>query len=313
MTRRITNVAASVRQRLLNHARATGRPFNEVAQHYVIERFLYRFSQTPHTARFVLKGAQMLRVWAAPLTRPTLDIDMLAQVANTSENLRRIMREAVAVPVADDGLSFDADGLRVEAIAKNAIYQGVRLLVPVALDTMRLQVQVDCGFGDAVWPAPTWVELSDVLGLGVPRLLGYTPASMVAEKFQAMVALDMANSRLKDFYDLWTLAGALEFDGETLRQALSATFTRRGTPLPVQPPVALTAQFTADLTKQALWQAFLRKGRLSVGGHTLAEVGADLAHFLLPPARAASFPCVWRGGHWQPLVAPDEADVPRAS
>lgn len=306
MTRRpLTNVPASVRQRLLKQARAAGRPFNETAQHYAIERFLYRFSQTPHAVRFVLKGAQMLRVWAAPLTRPTMDIDMLGQVANTSENLLRIMREAVTAPVDDDGLVFDADGMRAEEIVKNATYQGVRVLVPVALGTMRLPVQVDFAFGDAVFPAPAWVELSDVLGLGAPRLLGYTPESAVAEKFQAMVALDMANTRIKDFYDIWTLAGTLDFAGETVRQALAATFTRRATPLPVLPPVALTAPFTDDPAKQALWQAFLRKGRLDAGGQTLAEVAAALEKFLLPPSRAAargeSFPQAWREGQWQPL------------
>jgi len=165
-----------------------------------------------------------------------------------------------------------------------------------------LSVQLDFGFGDVVVPEPILIELPDLLGLGAPRLLGYTPDSAIAEKFQAMVALDTANTRIKDFYDIWTLSRTLEFEGATLARAIEATFNRRSTPLPKEAPVALTEEFSEDAGKQALWKAFLRKGRLDADSKTLAEVVTDLREFLMQPTMAAMaaepFKKKWRPSRW---------------
>jgi predicted nucleotidyltransferase component of viral defense system len=297
-----TNLAASVHQRLLNLARATNRPLNELLQYFAIERFLYRFSLSTYKEQFVLKGAQMLRAWESPLARPTMDVDMLAgQTANTVENLARIIRECCEIEV-DDGVQFDTASVRGEAISKEAEYQGVRVRARGTLGKIRLSVQVDFGFGDVVVPGPVPTELPQLLDLGAPRLLGYTPESSIAEKFQAMVALDIANTRIKDFYDIWSLSRVREFDGRVLAAAILATFNRRTTPLPQDAPPALTTTFSEDSAKQALWQAFLRKGRLDAEGKNLTAVVTELRGFLMPPVGALNagleFRSVWKDGMW---------------
>ncbi len=165
-------------------------------------------------------------------------------------------------------------------------------------------MQLDFGFGDVVVPGPVWIDYPELLDFGQPHLLSYTPESAVAEKFQAMVELEMANMRLKDFFDLWTLSRTLSFDGATLTQALAATFRQRGTPLPALPPLALTADFSDDPVKQVQWNTFIRKGRLGAGAQTLTEVVNAIADFLLPPTYAAVsgslFTRRWpAGGIWQ--------------
>jgi len=287
MRRSLTNIPASIHQRLLNMARETNRPFNELLQYFAIERFLFRFSQSQYCKQFVLKGAQMLRAWETPLARPTMDIDMLGRVTNTFENLERIVSECCTIEVSD-GVIFEAESVHGEQIVKEARYQGVRVHLRGTLGKIRLNVQVDFGFGDVVVPGPVWIELPELLDLGTPRLLGYTPESSIAEKFQAMVIFDIANTRIKDFYDIWTLARTRKFGGATLAEAIKATFKQRETSLPTEAPVALSNQFSGDMGKQALWKAFLRKGRLDTEGETIETVVSYLRGFLMPPTIAAA-------------------------
>jgi hypothetical protein len=274
------NLAASIHQRLLNLARSENRPLNELLQYFAIERFLYRLGQTKYRQVFVLKGAQMLRVWNAPAARPTMDIDLLGKVENNLENLEEIVRECCLVDV-DDSVIFDAASVKAETIRKDGEYQGIRVLARGLLGTIRLNLQIDVGFGDTVIPAPVEIELPQLLDLGKPVLLGYTPESAIAEKFQAMVALDMVNTRMKDFYDIWLLSTTLDLDNEVLAAAIRETFKRRHTALPSDTPTALTQAFTADETKKRQWQAFLRKNRLdeSIGLDNVAEA---ISRFLLP-------------------------------
>jgi hypothetical protein len=299
------NVPASVHQRLLNLARETNRPFNELLQYFTIQRFLFRFSRSPYAEQFVLKGAQMLQAWNAPLARPTMDIDMLGRVSNTIENLESIVRACATVEVDPDGVEFDPQSVRGEVIVKGKEYEGVRIRLRGTLGKIKLSVQVDVGFGDIVVPEPIWIELPDLLGLGAPRLLGYTPESAIAEKFQALVTLDLANTRIKDFYDIWNLSQTMDFDGATLSRAIAATFKQRETPLPRERPRALTEEFSEDPDKQSLWNAFLRKGRIDARDKTLDQVVTDLRAFLMPLAKAASsrqgFTKRWRGGQWEQI------------
>ena len=298
--RPLKNIPASVHQRLLNLARDTDRPFNELLQYFAIERFLFRFAHSSYADQFVLKGAQMLQAWKAPLARPTMDIDMLGRVDNSPENLASVVRDCGQVEVEPDGVDFDPASVRSEVITKDSEYQGVRVRIRGLLGKVKLNVQLDFGFGDIVVPEPTWIELPDLIGLGAPRLLGYTPESAIAENFQAIVALDTTNTRIKDFYDIWTLSRTLEFEGAVLARAIAATFNRRSTPLPREAPAALTEKFSEDAGKQALWKAFLRKARLDADNKTLADVVKDLDEFLLPPsivaATAEPFTKKWRLG-----------------
>lgn len=301
--RKLKNIPASIHRRLLNLAHEGSRPFNELVQYYAIERFLYRFSQTPHAEHFVLKGAQMLRVWAERLTRPTMDIDMMGRAENSIDNLVRIVRDCLEVECENDGITFDAESIRADEIIKDSKYHGVRVIVRGTIGTIQLRVQIDFGFGDKVVPGPTWVELSDTLNMGVPRLLGYSPESSIAEKFQAMVSLDIINTRIKDFYDIWTLSHERSFNGEILKKAIIATFERRKTELPKEIPLALSDAFSQEPDKEKLWRAFLRKGRLSAEGKSLAEVVKELEHFLMPPTLAAAnkhdFTLTWSDGNWK--------------
>jgi hypothetical protein len=302
--RKLTNMPASVHHRLLNLARETKRPFNELLQYYTMERFLFRLGASEHADRFVLKGALMLRVWDLPLARPTMDIDMLGRTPKSVDDLVEIIRQCLAVEIPDDGVRFDTKSVKGETITLDKNYHGVRVRVYGRLGNAHLSLQLDFGFGDVVVPGPVEIEYPELLDFGKPHLLGYTPESAIAEKFQAMVELDMANTRLKDFFDLWKLSRTLHFDGSILASALTATFRQRGTPLPTSPPAPLTESFSADPAKQSQWSAFLRKGRLGVEAGTLTEIVKEIADFLLPPAYESAngnpFRKNWPpGGPWQ--------------
>jgi Nucleotidyl transferase AbiEii toxin, Type IV TA system len=255
------NLPVSIHRRLLNLARSENRPLNELLQYYAIERFLYRLGNSVYRTQFILKGGQMLKVWNAPTARPTIDIDLLGKVNNSIENLEKIVSECCQTK-SSDGVVFDQSSIKGEAIRKDAEYQGVRITLNGTLGKIRLHLQIDFGFGDAVVPEPIEIELPQLLDLGKPKLYGYTPESSIAEKFQAMVALDLTNSRMKDFYDIWLLSKTLEFDNKVLSDAIKETFKRRETPLPTSTPRALTTEFTNDKNKQTQWKAFLRKNRL---------------------------------------------------
>ncbi len=217
------NVAASVHQRLLNQARATDRPFNELLQYFALERFLYRLGQSPYARHFVLKGALMFMVWQGPYARSTRDIDLLGRIENTPERLIDVMQAVCQVEVAvDDGLRFQPDNISAERITEAADYQGVRVVVPALLGSARILVRVDVGFGDALVPGPVPVQLPTILDFPAPQLQGYSRESAIAEKFQAMVYLGEINSRMKDFFDIWTLASSMEFDGLALAEARGA-------------------------------------------------------------------------------------------
>lgn len=300
--RRVTNVAASVRQRLQNVAQSTGRPFHEVLQYYAMERFLYRLAQSPHSDRFVLKGALMFNVWRAPTTRSTKDIDLLGHMENNLTALAAAMCDVCAQAVEDDGLIFDPQSVAAVVIKEDADYEGVRVTFRGSLENARIAMQIDIGFGDVMYPGPEMTEYPTILDYAAPRLRGYARETAVAEKFEAMVKLGLLNSRMKDFYDIWLLSRQFDFDGVKLAAAIEKTFAHRGTKVTSE-PVAFSPEFASDPTKTVQWQAFVRKSRLSDASTELAAVVDDVAKFLAPPAAAASsgqpFEQIWRSpGPW---------------
>lgn len=193
------NIPASVRQRLLDRARSDHRPFNELLQYYAMERFLYRLSQSVHASRFILKGALMLRVWRSPEFRPTMDIDMLGITRNEEADIVAQIRNILAVAVEADGLAFDPYSIQAERITEDADYEGIRIRFLGTLDSARINMQIDIGFGDVVYPEPEESELPTMLNFPAARLLCYSRESSIAEKLEAMVKLGMLNSRMKDF------------------------------------------------------------------------------------------------------------------
>ena len=301
--KRVKNVAASVRQRLQNLARSSGRPFQEVVQYYAIERFLYRLSQTKHRQRFVLKGALMLTVWGAPAARPTRDIDFLGKMSNSIEGIEKAVGEVCLQPVDPDGLTFHAETVRGTSITEDADYEGVRITFRASLERMRIPMQVDVGFGDVLHPKAGITEYPTILGHAAPKLRGYSRETTIAEKFEAMVKLGALNSRMKDFYDVWLLSRQFEFKGRDMALAIEKTFTKRGTALPAD-PIAFDERFSSEPNKMSQWKAFLRKSRLVDAPTELAVVVDAIASFLGPPANAARegkpFTQVWKPqGPWR--------------
>ena len=165
------NIGASVRQRLLNKARESGRPFSELVQYFAMERFLYRLSKSEHAEKFILKGALMLAAWKAPLLRPTMDIDVLGRTANDMEAILAIVKEICAVVVErEDGLVFNAATVQGERIAEAAEYEGVRVRFRATLDAARVPMQLDVGFGDVLVPAAIPTIYPTILHLPAPGL-----------------------------------------------------------------------------------------------------------------------------------------------
>ena len=294
------NVAASVHQRLLNLSRAQGRPFNELLQYYALERFLYRLGDSSYRDHFVLKGALMFTVWETLFPRSTRDIDLLGHLDNTPERIVAALDEICHRPVTDDGLRFAAETLMGERIIQGADYEGVRVRFMAYLGLVRIPMQIDVGFGDLVVPAPVPIRIPPLLDFSAPEILGYSRESAIAEKLQSMVRLGEINSRMKDFFDIWLLAGRYHFDGTTLERALLETFRRRRTPL-TSDPIAFRQTFTHNPDKQAQWEAFLRRNAIqgTEVPSLLSEAVALIAAFLLPVLRALIEGSVFNS-HWSP-------------
>jgi hypothetical protein len=251
-----------------------------------MERFLYRLSKSPHAARFILKGALMFTAWKLESYRPTMDIDLLGKTANQVENVAAITREVCAQPVPPDGLVFNPATVKGARITTSANYEGVRVRLQANLGAARVTLQLDIGFGDVIVPAPQTIEYPTILDFNAPRLRGYSKESMVAEKFESLVTLGILNSRMKDYFDIWTLSRQFDFDGRTLGNAIAKTFSNRGTEI-VPEPIGLTAKFVDDSTKQSQWRGFIRKSRLDASAD-LDEVLFAIASFLGPLATALS-------------------------
>jgi predicted nucleotidyltransferase component of viral defense system len=277
-------MGASVRARLLTIAKERGQPFQLLLTRYVLERLLHRLVQTQHHERFALKGAMLVTTWFDNPHRPTRDMDFLGFGDADPEAMLTIFREVCDV-AADDGVEFDPAELRVDQIREELEYGGLRLRTIATVAGARVNVVIDIGFGDAIEPGLQEVELPVLLDQPAPRLQAYARETVIAEKFQAMVMLGRANSRLKDFYDIWILSRSYDFAGDRLARAIAATFERRKTSLPTELPDALTRTFAQDPLKQQQWEALLRD--IAEQAASLEEVIRDLAAFLMPHVEQA--------------------------
>ena len=278
------DVGTSVRARLLTLARQKGQAFDLLLTRYANERLLHRLSLSPHRSQFVLKGAMLMTTWFDDPHRPTRDVDFLGFGDSAPDAMLVTFREICTIEV-NDGMVFDIDALRVELIREEIEYGGLRLRTTGTLAGARITVTIDIGFGDAIEPGLDEVNLPVLLDLPQPRLRVYARETVIAEKFQAMVMLGLANSRMKDFYDVWILSRSYEFDDDRLPRAIAATFERRGTAIPLEAPVALTQAFAFDSSKQQQWAAFVRD--LAIDIPALETVVTDLAAFLMPNAQRA--------------------------
>jgi predicted nucleotidyltransferase component of viral defense system len=280
------NLAESVRGRLQHRARTQGEDFQFVLTRYANERLLYRLGNSCHANNFVLKGAALFAVWTGKPHRATRDLDLLGFGPSDEPTVEAVFREVLASPTADDAVQFDLTTLSVRPIREGQAYAGVRVELIARVTTAKVNLQVDIGFGDAITPAAELVDFPVLLDFPAPRLRAYPRETVVAEKLEAMVQLGLANSRMKDFYDLALLARDFNFDGRILAEALRATFERRKTVIATEPPVALTSIFAEDPSKQTQWRGFVRKAGVQDAA-TLAETVLAVATFVKAPLEAA--------------------------
>jgi predicted nucleotidyltransferase component of viral defense system len=299
-----TDVPASVKQRLLNLQRTTGEPFDLVLLRYANERFLYRLTKSHLADRFVLKGATLLIHWIDKPHRPTRDVDMLGFVENSSPAVSKAIQDILATSVEEDGLNFDVKSVRVAAIREEVEYGGMRARMQCYLGKATINLQVDIGFGDV----PGHIEeitIKPMLGYPAPVLRAYPMEAVIAEKFHAMVEKGIANSRMKDFVDVWLLSQEFEFSGKSLANAIAITFEVRGTALPAEIPIALTDAFSSDAGKIAQMRAFISdKTNLDAGRVELAKIVDELSDFLMPVVGAIqdehANDLIWiAGGPWR--------------
>jgi predicted nucleotidyltransferase component of viral defense system len=292
------NKAASVRARLLALAQSKGEDYQRVLGRFAIERFLYRVGRSPYRDKFAIKGATLFTLWTGQTHRPTKDLDLLGRGLSAIGEVEQTIRAICGVH-EEDGIAFDSELVEGTRIKEDDEYDGVRIKLQAELAGARIPMQIDIGFGDVVYPEPELVSFPVLLPMEAPLIRAYPREASIAEKFHAMVVLDIRNSRMKDFYDIWFMANTWTFDMSSLRNAILASFQARGSAIPTAVPFALTKDFLNDPQKKLQWKAFV--SRLNPGNKapSLEEVGAVLCSFLLPCITGKS---VTRDGvrHWTP-------------
>ena len=305
MTRRpLRNVGASVRARLRGRSRETEEDFQFLLKRYAAERFLFRLGESPHRKSYVLKGAALLALWSEAIYRPTRDIDFTGYGRPSADDVRSVIRDICAVPVADDGIAFNGEATSIKPIRDQDEYHGLRARFEATLDGARIPMQIDIGFGNAVEPPPIDAYYPVLLDAPRPQVRVYPREAVVAEKLHAMVVLGERNSRYKAFYDLHALVQHFDFDGERLACAVGATFERRGVTITQVAPIALTSQFYTDAGRAEEWAGYRNRNALPGAPSDFGTVGDRLRAFLGVPwaamARGEEFAGTWTaGGPWR--------------
>lgn len=277
MVRAPQNIAASVRQRLLNLARENGRDFQTVLVAFGLERLIYRLSVSEYRDRFVLKGGMLVTLWTTDPGRFTRDVDFLGFGASDEDTLRAIFTEILSIE-ANDGLVFDTGELTASDIREDQVYGGKRLRTTAYLARTQIPITIDLGFGDALTAPEYEIEYGSLLDFDPATIRAYSPATVIAEKYQAVVALGLINGRMKDFYDLWAIPRATKIIPEELATAIKATFQRRDTPVPAERPAGLSQEFANDPIKVAQWTAYSEATEL--GGISLNDVVDEIWTFI---------------------------------
>ena len=293
------DMAASVRARLLARAKERGEDFQLTLVRYAIERFLYRLGKSAYRDTFVLKGAMLFALWSAEPFRATGDLDLLGLGSAGERRVKAMVEDIAAMSVEPDGVTFDVSQLRIEEMQAQDEYKGVRLSFLARIGNVRIPMKVDVGFGDVITPAPIDLDYPAMLDLPAANVRAYPVETVVAEKFQAMVELGIRNSRMKDFFDLWAIALTMEIDGASLAAAIKSTFARRDTEPPLTRPLALTAEFIDDTSKQTQWSAFVRRTTTTLTPAPLQETVEFVAQLVMPAATGEAIGKRWRvGGPW---------------
>ena len=272
--------AISVKDRLKNQAIASGKTFQEALTAYGVERTVYRLSVSEYMENFTLKGGIFLyALFEGEFARATRDIDLLAgNMPNNVGNMRKVFESIFSVE-CDDALRYDLDTLEVKDITEFKEYHGVSVSIVAYLDRTRVPVSIDIGFGDVVYPNRVKMEFPVLLDMEAPEIYAYSISSVISEKFEAIVSLGDANSRYKDFYDIYILADRYDLDGMELKEAIKETFEHRETGF--DDIFAFTDDFISSEIHQNRWKAFLKKKKALVQAE-LNDVVNLLRALLLP-------------------------------
>jgi predicted nucleotidyltransferase component of viral defense system len=302
MPREVRNIGASVRARLLARSRAAKTDYQILLTRYALERLLYRLSVSIHRDRFILKGALLFVTWLHDPFRPTRDLDLLGYGANDVDAVADTFKAICSTTVPEDGVSFDIEGLTAASIREDLEYGGVRVQTQATIDGARIPIQVDIGFGDIITPAPVEIDYPVLLDAPAPHLRAYPVETVVAEKFNAIVLLGIANSRLKDFYDLWLISRTFDLDGTPLSAAVQRTFARRQTAMPTDVPTGLTRLYAEQWDTR--WRAYLKREHMNVAPAELGRVIEDLRRFLVPLLALPDATSYWpSGGPWSNRIS----------
>ncbi len=296
----LKNPAASIRARLLDHAKQHGDDYQRVLTRYAIERLLYRLSQTEAAEHYVLKGAMLFVTWPEHVFRPTGDLDLLGQGDPDPAVIAALFARLCEIKAVDDGIIFDPASLKVEAVREASKYQGVQLSLRGELAKAIIPVQVDIGFGDHVYPPPKRQSFPSLLpNLPAAEILMYPPETVVAEKFEAMIRFGEANGRIKDFHDMWVTTRTFPFDLPSLLEAVSGTLRRRETAFPTEMPIGLTEAFAKVAEERGLWSGFLRRNPPTLQPPPFADLQGELRQFFGPVIASLALPEAARG-RWDP-------------
>ena len=292
------NIAASVRARLLKHARQNDEDYQRVLTRFGIERLLFRLSQTAATDHFVLKGAMLFVTWPEQVSRPTGDLDLLGRGDPHPDAIKELFTHICGVHATADGIVFDPRTLKIEPVRQIEEYQGVRVTLKAELARAVISLQVDIGFGDHVYPPPVRRLFPSLLpDLAGAYILMYPPETVVAEKFEAIIRFGETNGRIKDFYDIWIISRTFDFDLSNLIEAVVGTLERRGTAIPIDMPVGLTETFVKLAEQRGLWSGFLRRNPPNLEPSSLASMLSELRRFFGPVLTSLQLPEA-TGGHW---------------
>ncbi len=302
--KKLVDMGRSVHARLLNLARERREEFQVTLRNYFFERFLYRLDQSELRDRFALKGVMLFRLWADQPYRATMDLDLLSRGDNTTGSVKKDVAAICATKVDDDGVRFDVSGITAEAIRAEEEYSGIRTTFIGELSTIREPLQIDIGFGDALWPKPKRFKYPGLLDLPVPNIAAYQPESVIAEKLEAIVTLAIRNSRIKDYFDIHYLAMHDTFEGAQLAESVRRTFERRKTPFPETVPIGLADSYWAEPERPAHVRAFARRARIQADIVSARALAAKVREFLWPILKALGkgekFEKRWSpGGPWK--------------
>lgn len=293
------DLGASVRERLKQQFSEFGYDFQILLTHYALERLLYRLSRSKYRDQFLLKGALLFKLWYSDIIRSSMDADLLGKGPKETTGVEKIFRDLCDITVKPDGLVFLPRSVQGEEIRENSEYQGVRISLLAVLSSARIPLQIDIGFGDAVIPSAKKVKYPVLLDFPAPSLKAYTIYTVISEKFQTIVDKGLANSRMKDYYDLWYILRQSKIEGFILSQALKATFKRRKTALPEGLPEGLDRAFCSNPVKQRQWVSFLNKNKPREI-QTLVKTVAEIHAFIMPAVKnivdKKPFHAVWYPG-----------------